>query len=176
MLVVLYLVLSRYWHRTFIQTYSATSPFNLHWEMDKTLSPSYSSSQITYLCGSGRIFALPLPQKKDRFRIPAPNACSVYTNVAQPSVIASHITLIFMNYGHQWVEVFLWIMLRNIVLRFVCFLLNIWDLSDFFLHFFLLPQTEPCLLPKNCLIGILTPIAETCNLCHCDQRINFLKR
>jgi len=26
MLVMLYLVLSRYWYRTFIQTYSATSP------------------------------------------------------------------------------------------------------------------------------------------------------
>ena len=48
-LVMLYLVLSRYWHRTFIQTYSATSPFNPHWEMDKTFSPSCSSSQIIYV-------------------------------------------------------------------------------------------------------------------------------
>ena len=27
----------------------ATLPFNPHWEMDKTFSPSYSSSQITYV-------------------------------------------------------------------------------------------------------------------------------
>jgi len=46
---MLYLVLSRYWYLTFIQTYSATSPLNPHWEMDKTFSPSYSSSQITYV-------------------------------------------------------------------------------------------------------------------------------
>ena len=40
--------------------------------MDKTFLPSYFPSQITYLCGSGngRIFALPLPQEKDRFHIP----------------------------------------------------------------------------------------------------------
>jgi len=38
-------VISHVWYRTFIQTYSATSPFNPHWEMDKTLSPSYASSQ-----------------------------------------------------------------------------------------------------------------------------------
>jgi len=46
---MLYLVLSRYWYRTFIQTYSATSPFNPHWEMCKTFLLSYSSSQITYV-------------------------------------------------------------------------------------------------------------------------------
>ena len=46
---MLYLVLLRYWYRTFIQTYSATSPLNPHWEMDKTFSPSYSPSQITYV-------------------------------------------------------------------------------------------------------------------------------
>jgi len=46
--VMLYLILSHYSYRTFIQTCSATSPFNPHWEMDKTFSPSYSSSQITY--------------------------------------------------------------------------------------------------------------------------------
>ena len=46
---MLYLVLSRYWYRTFSQTYSATSPFNPHWEMDKNFSPSYSSSQTTYV-------------------------------------------------------------------------------------------------------------------------------
>jgi len=33
----------------FIQTCSATSPFNPHWDMDKTFSPTYSSSQITYV-------------------------------------------------------------------------------------------------------------------------------
>ena len=49
MLVILLLVLSRYCYRTFIQTYSASSPFNPHWQMDKTLSPSYSSSQIKYV-------------------------------------------------------------------------------------------------------------------------------
>jgi len=49
MLVMLCLVLSHYWYRTFIQTYSATSPFNPHWEMDKTFSPIYSSSQINYV-------------------------------------------------------------------------------------------------------------------------------
>ena len=31
----------------FIQTYTATSPFNPHQEMDKTFLPSYSSSLIT---------------------------------------------------------------------------------------------------------------------------------
>ena len=36
-------------YRTFIQTYSATSLFNPHWDMDKTFSPSYSSSQLTYV-------------------------------------------------------------------------------------------------------------------------------
>jgi len=46
---MLYLVLSRYWYRTFIHTYNATSPFNPHWEMDKTFSPCYSSSHITYV-------------------------------------------------------------------------------------------------------------------------------
>jgi len=53
MLVMLYLVLSRCWYRTFIQTYSATSPLNPHWEMDKSFSPSYSSSQITYVESEG---------------------------------------------------------------------------------------------------------------------------
>jgi len=33
----------------FIQTYSANSPFNPHWKLDKTFSPSYLSSQITYV-------------------------------------------------------------------------------------------------------------------------------
>jgi len=42
---MLFLVLSC----TFIQTYSATSPFNPHREMDKNFSPSCSSSQITYV-------------------------------------------------------------------------------------------------------------------------------
>jgi len=46
---MLYLILSRYWYGTFFQTYSATSRFNPHWEMDKTFSPSYSPSQITYV-------------------------------------------------------------------------------------------------------------------------------
>ena len=45
---MLYLVLSRYWYRTFIQTCSVTSPLDPHWEMDKTFSLSYSPSQITY--------------------------------------------------------------------------------------------------------------------------------
>ena len=44
-----FFVLSHYWHRTFIQTYSATSPFNPHQQTDKTFSPSYSSGQITYV-------------------------------------------------------------------------------------------------------------------------------
>ena len=72
-----FLVLSCYWYRTFIQTYSATSLLDPHREMDKKFSRSYSSSQITYeLCGSesGRTFAppLPLPQKKDRFHFHIP--------------------------------------------------------------------------------------------------------
>jgi len=46
---MLHLVLLRHCYRTFIQTYSATSPFNPHWEMDKTFSPSYYSIQITYV-------------------------------------------------------------------------------------------------------------------------------
>jgi len=45
---MLFLVLSCYWYRTFIQTYSGTSPFDPHREMDKKFSPNYSSSQITY--------------------------------------------------------------------------------------------------------------------------------
>ena len=74
---MLYLVLSRYWYRTFIQTYSATS----------TLKSTLGNGQNLFakllfksnnLCrsGSGRIFALPLPQEKDRFyrfRIPGFN-------------------------------------------------------------------------------------------------------
>jgi len=64
MLVVLYLVLSRYGYRTFIQTYSATSPFAPHWEMDKFAKLLFKSNNQ---CGSGRIFMLPLLQKKDRF-------------------------------------------------------------------------------------------------------------
>ena len=46
MLVTLYLVLSRYWYRTFIQTYCPTSPFNPLWKMDKAFSPSYFTSPI----------------------------------------------------------------------------------------------------------------------------------
>ena len=49
MLVILFLFLSRYKYRMFIKIYNATSPFNLHREMDKAFSPSYSSSQITYV-------------------------------------------------------------------------------------------------------------------------------
>jgi len=79
MLAMLYLVLSRYWYRTFIQTYSATSPLkstlgNRQNFFAKLLSKSNN------LCGSGsgRIFALPLllPQKKDRFhrfQLPLPH-------------------------------------------------------------------------------------------------------
>jgi len=52
-----FFVLSRYWYRAFIQTYSATSPFNPHREMDKTFSPSYSSSQITYVEGEAVEFS-----------------------------------------------------------------------------------------------------------------------
>ena len=44
-----FLVLSCYWYRTFIQTYSGTSPFDPHREMDKNFSPSCSSSQTTYV-------------------------------------------------------------------------------------------------------------------------------
>ena len=94
MLVISFRVLSRHEYRTFIQTYSATSPFNPLWEIDKTFSPSYSSSQITYFeSGSGRIFVFPLPQKKDcfhcfrfRFHIPALNSTNFHPlNVASAS-------------------------------------------------------------------------------------------
>ena len=61
---MLYLVLSRYWHHTFFQTYSATSPLNPHWEMDKTFWPSYSPSQITYVEAEAVGFS------RFRFRIP----------------------------------------------------------------------------------------------------------
>jgi len=61
----------------FIQTYSATSPFNPHWEIDKIFAKLLFKSNN--LCGSesGRIFVLPLPQKKDlfhrfRFQLPLP--------------------------------------------------------------------------------------------------------
>jgi len=74
MLGVLYLVLSRYWYRTFIQTYSATSPLKSTLGNGQNFFAKllFKSSN---LCGSGsgRTFALPLPQKKDRFhrfRIP----------------------------------------------------------------------------------------------------------
>jgi len=49
MLVMLYLALSHYCYCTFIQTYSATSPLNPRWEMNKKFLPSYYSSQITYV-------------------------------------------------------------------------------------------------------------------------------
>ena len=62
---MLHLVLSRYWYRTFIPTYSATSPFNPRWKTDNCFAMLLFKSNN--LCGSGRIFALPLPQKKDRF-------------------------------------------------------------------------------------------------------------
>jgi len=76
MLVMLYLVLSRYWYRTFIQTYSATLP------LKSTLGNGQNFfakllSKSNNLCGSGRIFALPLPQKKDRFQLPLPHPCLV---------------------------------------------------------------------------------------------------
>jgi len=67
-LVMLYLVLSRYWYRTFIQTYSATSP------LKSTLGngQNYFAKLLSKLnnlrgSGSGRIFALLLPQQEDRF-------------------------------------------------------------------------------------------------------------
>jgi len=82
MLVMLYLVLSRYWYRTYIQTYSATSPLkstlgNGQNFFAKLLSKSNNP------CGSSRIFALPLPlpQKKDRFhsfQLPIPASASSF--------------------------------------------------------------------------------------------------
>ena len=47
--MLVFLVVSRYSYRKFSQIYSATSAFNPHRETDKTSSPSYSSSQITYV-------------------------------------------------------------------------------------------------------------------------------
>ena len=72
-----YLVCSRYWYRTFIQTYSATSP------LKSTLGNGQNVfakllSKPNNLSGSGRIFALPLPQKKDcfhHFQLPLPHPC-----------------------------------------------------------------------------------------------------
>jgi len=68
MLVMLCHVFSHYWYRTFIQTYSATSP------LKSTLGNGQNFfakllSKSNNVCGSGssRIFTLPLPQKKDRF-------------------------------------------------------------------------------------------------------------
>jgi len=80
MLVMLYLVLPRDRYRTFIQTYSATSPLkstlgNGQIFFSKLLSKSNN------LCGSGsgRIFALPLTLKKDRFRFQLPLPQSLVT-------------------------------------------------------------------------------------------------
>jgi len=82
--VMLYLVLPRDRYRTFIQTYSVTSPLkstlgNGQIFFAKLLSKSNN------LCGSGsgRIFALPLPLKKDRFRfqLPLPHPWFVYAYV-----------------------------------------------------------------------------------------------
>jgi len=66
---MLYLVLSRYWYRTIILTYSATSPLKSTLGNGQNfLAKLLSKSNNPY--GSGRIFALPLTQKKDRFRFP----------------------------------------------------------------------------------------------------------
>ena len=81
---MLYLVLSRYWYRTFIQTYSATSP------LKSTLGNGQNFfakllSKSNNLCGSGsgRIFELPLLQKKDRFhRFQLPLPASASTSLA----------------------------------------------------------------------------------------------
>ena len=71
---MLYLVLSRYWYRTFIQTYSATSP------LKSTLGNGQNFfakllSKSNNLCGSGSggTSALPLPQKEDLFQLPLPH-------------------------------------------------------------------------------------------------------
>jgi len=70
MLVMFYLVLWRYCYRTFIQTYSATSPLKSTLGNEQNFFAKFLSTSNN-LCGSrsGRIFALPfpLPQKKDRF-------------------------------------------------------------------------------------------------------------
>ena len=58
MLVTVYFFLfSRATVIPFIQTYSATSLINPHWEMDKTFSPSYSLGQITYVEAEGVEFS-----------------------------------------------------------------------------------------------------------------------
>ena len=73
-----FFVLLRYWYRTFIQTYSATSPFNPHREMDKTFAPSFSSSQITYV-EAVEFLRFHFHRKRTassfRFHIPACNHC-----------------------------------------------------------------------------------------------------
>jgi len=68
---MLYLLLSHYWYRTSIQTYSATSPLNPHCEMNKFYAKLLLKWNKLCGSGSGRISALPLPlpQEKDRFHL-----------------------------------------------------------------------------------------------------------
>jgi len=59
---MLYLVLSRYWYHTFIQTYSATSPLKSTLGNGQNFfAKLLSKSTNLYGSGSGRIFALSLP-------------------------------------------------------------------------------------------------------------------
>jgi len=72
----------------FIQTYSATSPFNPHREMDKTFSPSYSSSQIAYVEAEAvaflrfRFHRKRTASKESSFQLPLPHpwACDRQQN------------------------------------------------------------------------------------------------